>query len=75
MNVGVVVAQKAHFQVFHQAAHLLFIEQEGWDRHESHAIGRNSFGKIELGKNFRRQQRRDQIVHDLHGTLRTGQQQ
>ena len=72
MHGGVVVAQKAHFQVFHQGSYLLFIEQKSGYRYESDAVGGNSVGKIELGKNLRRQQRRDQIVHDLHCTLRTG---
>ena len=53
MNIGIVVAQEADFQILDQPAHLLFIHQQSRNCHQRHAIGGNAFGKIEFGKNLR----------------------
>src|SRR5580693_9302557 len=48
VNVAVVVAQKANFQVFDQATHLLLVQQEGWYRHQGHAVVGNSSRVVQL---------------------------
>ena len=55
VDVGIVIAQEADFEIFDEAANLLFVQQQRGNGDQGQAVVRNALGEIELGQNFRLQ--------------------
>ena len=74
-DIRILIGKAAHFQLFHQIAHLPLVQQKRRDGHQRFTVRRNAFGKIELRQCLRLQNSADGVVHQFHCKLREGQQQ
>ena len=50
MEIGIVIPQKANLQVLHQAADLVFTEEQGRNCHQGGAVVGDAFEKSSLGR-------------------------
>ena len=75
VHVGIVIAEIANLKVLDQPPDLLFVQQQTGNGDQGDAVVGDSLREVELGQDLRRQDRSDQIGHDLHCALRAGQQQ
>src|SRR5579885_1224103 len=74
-NVAIVIDEVTDFEIVHQATDLLFVEQQGRDGDHVGAAWIDALREIELRQNSWGQNRRNEIIHQLDGGLRSGQNQ
>src|SRR6202790_5232416 len=70
MEILVAVTEKTHLQRLHHLARLRLIQQEGRHGHNGQTLIGNALRKIELWKNSRRKEKRDQLIDDIDGCSR-----
>ena len=71
MQIRIVICQEPDFEVFGQAANLLFIQQQRGTATRVVQSSGMSLEKSSFGRISRPKQRRGQIVHHLHCALRS----
>src|ERR1700680_19597 len=70
MEILVAVTEKTHLQRLHHLARLRFIQQESRHGHNNQTLIVKALRKSELGKNSRREKKRDELIDDINGCSR-----